>query len=1012
MNQYPGTNYHDLNLNWLLQQMKACLAEWAETKEDWTDLQADNTEFKADIEREWDEFSAYLTETYLPEHISADVATKIEAMANDGSLLAIITYDSGEGSALSDTVGTWLAAHITQETGYVIDDTLTVSGAAADAKVTGDEISDLKGALMQDEAIFSDLALENYADSTITATKNNTQYFYLAEKLQADTPYCFEFEASSDVTTTVMLNRKDTLASKEAELYKNQLFSASVKMRKIYVPSVSTIQYVRVDSNAILSALALTVTKLDWDVLNDKIENANNAIESNKDVDKQNAIVTYQNQSEVTAFTKFIEDSTNAMLGVRLDTPVSKTVTINAGTHERVMVRVGLHYGSSRYTPQDDDIFFDQNSKKDFSDVRFFDADGNMLKAELGSLVHLDVLADTRINGRTTAGGKIIKFSDASGILISNDNGANFTAISGTANVTNNASDVYGYKSMCPVYTDNDDNIYAYAGGVLYKLLASDSYATKTAVCDFTWQNNGTTIYPEIQAHGMDADSNGVLFFGAYQGTQYYHVDVYKSTDNGATWSICYTKDGDTGYQHVHHVHSDPYTGKTYVGIDSSPSSALGSKIIVTSNGGTSWSDITEQIMESSDPATMKDYYPTYFGNGYRLGGGETYIAGRATIYRSTDDINLISAVQGIAGVRSFADFGNDSIIVCGSSQCNNVAENQIFVSGDKGQTWFSVYKKYQTPSDNSGIGFRQAYNAVLLTGDTEPCIVLAADQGNVPSMRIYSGGDNWYREAYILLENTSGNVTITAKTGYAMEYPYKNIESRSENNLVYHIPLSEGNGKYIHDSEGNICAINGDDFTWDKTPVTRFGDYSGKSTIRPYMPSYGIRLEQGTTVNFGKISKLNFSKNYSIALWVRTDGTYVSDFYKLFSAGNTCFYQRSINFGIIDSDAEIVGGNVSNALHSSQMVNGSYRKSNHDYYFLVLTVDNSHVCKAYLNGVVGSDRNDAAPAGKQFFTLDARDFILGSNDNNGAFYISDIRIYNKVLSATEILEMYRGWRK
>lgn len=41
----------------------------------------------------------------------------------------------------------WLDEHIAQETGYVLDNTLTVSGAAADAKKTGDELSDLKSAI-------------------------------------------------------------------------------------------------------------------------------------------------------------------------------------------------------------------------------------------------------------------------------------------------------------------------------------------------------------------------------------------------------------------------------------------------------------------------------------------------------------------------------------------------------------------------------------------------------------------------------------------------------------------------------------------------------------------------------------------------------------------------------------------------------------------------------------------------------------------------------------------------
>lgn len=140
--QFPGTNFHDLNLDWLLEQMKNCLAQWAETKENWDDtvtewhnLEADNTEFKE-----------YVTNYLHNLDISPEVSAKIDAMAEDGSLLALITADDGEGSALSDVAGQWLNAHMTPEQEALIDDTLTVSGAAADAKVTGDRISDLNNA--------------------------------------------------------------------------------------------------------------------------------------------------------------------------------------------------------------------------------------------------------------------------------------------------------------------------------------------------------------------------------------------------------------------------------------------------------------------------------------------------------------------------------------------------------------------------------------------------------------------------------------------------------------------------------------------------------------------------------------------------------------------------------------------------------------------------------------------------------------------------------------------------
>lgn len=147
--QLPGTNFHDLNLDWLLKEMKNCLAEWASTKEEWEVLKGSNEAFTSFMTSQWDDFRTYV-ENYLANlPLTEEVSAKINAMAEDGTLLEIITHDEGEGSALSDVAAQWLAAHITQETGYVIDDTLTVQGAAADAKATGDEISDLKSAVEQ-----------------------------------------------------------------------------------------------------------------------------------------------------------------------------------------------------------------------------------------------------------------------------------------------------------------------------------------------------------------------------------------------------------------------------------------------------------------------------------------------------------------------------------------------------------------------------------------------------------------------------------------------------------------------------------------------------------------------------------------------------------------------------------------------------------------------------------------------------------------------------------------------
>lgn len=62
---------------------------------------------------------------------------------------AIDTYIDTNPSVVTDpvatTASTWLGQHIQE--GYAVDNSLTVAGAAADAKKTGDEITDLKSAL-------------------------------------------------------------------------------------------------------------------------------------------------------------------------------------------------------------------------------------------------------------------------------------------------------------------------------------------------------------------------------------------------------------------------------------------------------------------------------------------------------------------------------------------------------------------------------------------------------------------------------------------------------------------------------------------------------------------------------------------------------------------------------------------------------------------------------------------------------------------------------------------------
>lgn len=107
----------------------------------------------------YDSLQTYVNTYFENLDVQEEINNKLDEMVEDGTIRNIFSEDvqdilnvasDAAEQAIADipeNVTDWLEEHITQETGYVIDDTLTVQGAAADAKKTGDEISALKSDL-------------------------------------------------------------------------------------------------------------------------------------------------------------------------------------------------------------------------------------------------------------------------------------------------------------------------------------------------------------------------------------------------------------------------------------------------------------------------------------------------------------------------------------------------------------------------------------------------------------------------------------------------------------------------------------------------------------------------------------------------------------------------------------------------------------------------------------------------------------------------------------------------
>lgn len=116
---FPYTNFHEINLDQIIKIMRQMQDEWQQ------------------VENDWDSMQDFINNYFDNLDVSEEVLQALQTMAGDGELNTII-----DPVIVAETAS-WLAEHITP-TSPAVDNTLSVAGAAADAKATGDAVADLK----------------------------------------------------------------------------------------------------------------------------------------------------------------------------------------------------------------------------------------------------------------------------------------------------------------------------------------------------------------------------------------------------------------------------------------------------------------------------------------------------------------------------------------------------------------------------------------------------------------------------------------------------------------------------------------------------------------------------------------------------------------------------------------------------------------------------------------------------------------------------------------------------
>ena len=148
---FPYLDTRDLNLDWLLKNMKQLLQDWATYQQNmnqsFADLETAVDQFETDMTTAFNNLHDYVEDYFDNLDVQQEINNKLDDMRQSGELIQIMQ------PVISTQTAAWLAEHITNPSNPPIDTSLTVSNAAADAKTVGDWLDFLKTSLYSSDDI-------------------------------------------------------------------------------------------------------------------------------------------------------------------------------------------------------------------------------------------------------------------------------------------------------------------------------------------------------------------------------------------------------------------------------------------------------------------------------------------------------------------------------------------------------------------------------------------------------------------------------------------------------------------------------------------------------------------------------------------------------------------------------------------------------------------------------------------------------------------------------------------
>lgn len=181
LNGYPYTDFHEINLDFVLDQTIQMKELGERLDQTVTDLEQNVEDFENAVtdqvdglSEDFSNLSTFVDNYFDNLDVQSEINTKLDQMAQDGELGDIILTTDAIPTAVSD----WLEDNITPTT-PAIDATLTIQGAAADSKAAGDRINDVNTIILDSTFIenFTPALVSGYIQNANGTPGVSNKYF-------------------------------------------------------------------------------------------------------------------------------------------------------------------------------------------------------------------------------------------------------------------------------------------------------------------------------------------------------------------------------------------------------------------------------------------------------------------------------------------------------------------------------------------------------------------------------------------------------------------------------------------------------------------------------------------------------------------------------------------------------------------------------------------------------------------------------------------------------------------